>query len=133
MRFQILVGTHAEDGGWTEEVNEDGVKVKKQLPAKVYKANTNDDIIETERDLCKLFNAGPGFEKFRRVDSGQLPYRAPVVEPVVPTPNVTPQLPSDTLESMTVAELKAMAAEEEIDLSGITHKADIINAIRNQR
>jgi len=37
---------------------------------------------------------------------------------------------ADTLESMTVAQLKTLAEDEEIDLGGVTSKADILKCIR---
>lgn len=44
---------------------------------------------------------------------------------------VDPGVGEDTLDVMTVAQLKQHAAANDIDLTGITHKADIIAAIRN--
>ena len=57
----------------------------------------------------------------------------PVTDPArlnVPTTPSKASKPSNAeLEKMTVDELKDYAAEEEIDLKGATHKADIIKAI----
>lgn len=42
--------------------------------------------------------------------------------------------PSDSLEAMTIADLKALADDESIDLTGVANKkADIVNAIRIAR
>lgn len=41
--------------------------------------------------------------------------------------------PSDSLEAMTIAELKALAKDESIDLTGIHSKADIVAYIREAR
>lgn len=54
----------------------------------------------------------------------------PVVEPVMP-PN-TPTIP-DELEGLTVAQLKEIAETEEIDISDVKLKADIVGRIWGAR
>lgn len=46
----------------------------------------------------------------------------------------TPSIPpNDSLEAMTVAELKTLAEDEEIDLDGATKRNDILQRIRDAR
>jgi hypothetical protein len=84
---------------------------------RVYKAG---DIIETDYDLNR-FNA-PKAEKFQRI-TGE--------EAQAITQSQAAQAPVDeTLESMTLQELRNLAAEEELDLGNAKTKAEIIAAIR---
>jgi hypothetical protein len=46
------------------------------------------------------------------------------------SPINSPPTPDDALIKKTVTELKKIAAQEEIDLDGLTKKDDIANAIR---
>ena len=70
------------------------------------------EVIESNVDLEKRFG-----DKFRRV------YGTPEDERDEPTTG-------DDLERMTVKELQALAAEEEVDLRGMTKKEDLIKALR---
>ena len=66
-------------------------------------------------------------------DPDSVPVEEPVVEAVMP-PN-TPAIPED-LDVLTVAQLKDLADQEEIDISGLKVKADIVGriwAIREER
>ncbi len=65
------------------------------------------DIIDTEKDLHKIFGGG---RQFRRLHN-------------------TPTL-GDSLESKTIDQLKSLAEEEEIDLGGATKKSDILSRIQ---
>ena len=51
----------------------------------------------------------------------------------LPAPEIKPVPKADPLDSMTVKQLKAEAAKEEISLKGKKKKADIIAAIRERR
>lgn len=98
---------------------------------KIIKAGTPDRYIDTDRDLAKIFNAGPGHEKFRRI-YGDEPRTVPNASEVEQEeddgqPN---DLGQDTLDGMNLAELKAFAHGEDIPLNGATTKADIKAAIR---
>ena len=107
---------------------------------KVYEAG---NIIESEGDLVEKF----GTEKFERVDRRGRSYSEAEV-PVQRQPRMNradaepePIVRSDVavleagdeevdLEAMKLDELRAFAAEEEIDLGTATRKDDIIKAIR---
>jgi hypothetical protein len=87
------------------------------------------DIIETKDDLCTKFNdpGNPNNTKFELVnEAGQAITQA--------DPEVAPSVVhSDGLQSKTVHELKNLAEEEEIELSGATRKSQIIEIIRQAR
>lgn len=71
-------------------------------------------VVETEKDLLK-FNHGPFSQKFALVNAS--------VEEQIAKPNAT------EYTDYTVEELKLIADDEEIDIKGLTKKADIIAAI----
>lgn len=99
-RFKLLRGAHADDSG----VHEMG------------------EVFDTDQDL-NLMNA-PGGIKFEQVSKEE----EAAAEPPPPKDDVPPDT-GDDLEGMTVSELKSFAAEEEVDLTGVSRKADIIAAI----
>lgn len=80
------------------------------------------DVIETDTDLTRFNvpNAPPKFE----VVHGD------AVAAAAKKGFETVGVPADGLDAMTVADLRAMAAEEEIDLGGAATKAAIVAAIR---
>ncbi len=53
---------------------------------------------------------------------------APIAEPAV-----EPVAETDSLDSRTIAELKVIAAAEGVELTGLSLKADIIEAIETKR
>lgn len=113
--YEVIEGRHSEGRGRTR---------------KVYKRG---DRVTTPVDLEKKLNR-PGYPpKFRRVD-GVLPSQK--LGPPNPGDPYPTQLPPpqthgmDTLEAMTVEELRKYAAEEEIDLGPAKTKADILKAIK---
>ena len=75
-----------------------------------YKQYERGDVIETDVDLVKKFNR-PGSTKFERVEDNA-------------------SLNTDEFSAMTVAELRAFAEGEEIDLGEISRKSDILDALR---
>jgi hypothetical protein len=113
MKFRLMQGKHAH-----------GSKIDGSLV--VYRQG---DIIESDVDLEKKLK-----NKFQRVIDDAMPT---VRKPMVKTED-EPQLPKeegesdpgDTLEAMTVSQLKKFAAEEEIDLGTATKKSEIVNTIR---
>jgi len=76
------------------------------------------DIVETDKPLDKIMA-----NKFVRILEG-----ASATEEA-PTNKLDTEV-ADGLQNMTVAELKAFAADEEIDLGTATKKAEILNTIR---
>lgn len=74
------------------------------------------DTFESEYQLDSIHNS-PGSTKFER-----LPDTAPIGVAAA----------DDGYSSMTVTELRVLAAEEEIDLTGATRKVDVIDRIRSQ-
>ncbi len=105
-RFQLLDGRHAE-GSTTDD-----------LGRKVQKIYRKGDIVDTDKNLAKQFNS-PGCIKFRKLADG---------EQVVETEAGSTL--ADEYSKMTVADLKALASEEGIDLGNATKKDDIANIIR---
>lgn len=136
-RFKVLVGKHSEK-------DKDGV-------ARVYKANTPHDMVDSKSDLLK--QNSPGSTKFELVTDDYLLKRklppAPVVgrqaveppvpeepsAPPAPTPPAKPQ-PAQTpsgskkLDDMSLKELQDLATEEHIDLKGSKDLVEVRKAIR---
>jgi hypothetical protein len=101
----------------------------------VYKAKGPNNIVESEENLAAEFP-----EKFELVDMPyeQKPAKFPKKEseeaPVpVPAGLRTEEVYDDELETMTVAELKQLAEEEEVELHGGMRKDEIIESIREAR
>jgi hypothetical protein len=123
--FKILRGTH--DESIPEQRDKDG-NVTHPGVKRTFRAG---DVFESEYDLLKL-NA-PGCQKFALL-SGQVPVQTLPQEPAQPaaTPAVTTKEGiRSTLEGMSVKELRDMAAAEEIDVTGLSRKEDLINALVN--
>lgn len=136
MKFQVLHGTHY---CFTH---------KGKQPLK----HTKGDVIESDADLA-LHHNRPGSKRFSRVDNDTptrcsslitpeevvVPVKAPEPSPVEPLrsdedfvdPVEEATDPQDQFTGLTVAELKAIAQDEEIDLGDATRKADILNVLRS--
>jgi len=129
--FRLIAGSHVgmgPKGCQCDRCQFDRDAIKQGVPPKghIYERG---DIIESKSDLCLHFNA-PRAIKFERVDPSGRPVHdaAPNVQPAVnPSSRLADQ---DNLDNMTVEELRAFAAEEEIDLDNAVRKQDIIQAIR---
>lgn len=78
------------------------------------------DVFKSASDLLKH---NRGHRKF------ELLAETPQVQQTAPTSTLTSE-PTDELSGRTVAELRAMAEEDEIDLGGATKKEDILRIIR---
>lgn len=128
MKFKVLRGKHAEGR------NPDGSQ-------RVYQQG---EVVDSVSDLSRLNSSGA--VKFERID--EAPRGTPAREPVVAAapgfvaaapgfvnaPAAAPPVPAqDGLDSMTVADLKSLAEEEEIDLAGARYKDDMIAKIRLAR
>jgi hypothetical protein len=72
-------------------------------------------IVESAADLLK-YNCGPMSQKFELVGA--------TAEEVIAKPNAT------EFTDYTVEELKLIADDEEVDIKGLTKKADIIEALQ---
>lgn len=107
--FKILAGQHVADG-------------------KVYHKG---EVVESTVDLEKT----QGANKYKRVSGTPATEPETPAEPSTETPVTEPSGmdSADTLDAMTVADLKELAADEEIDLGGAHLKADIIAAIQKSR
>ncbi len=127
-RYRLLAGKHAQK----EENPQTGQKENK-----IYKRG---DVFESKHDLLK-FNAGPGAMKFEKVEDTQpakaagttRPPATPSREAVHGTPEPPPRNMNEflaALDKMSEKDLRALAAEEEIDLKGAKTKDDILKAIR---
>lgn len=105
MRFELLAGAHT-DG----EVSQ-GNRV-------IYRPG---DVIETDVDLAKMF----GSDKFRKMDESEpnTPKKRPQSQQVVTVPT------REELNKMSMADLRALAAEEEIDVSTTSKKEEVVNMI----
>lgn len=105
MRFELLAGAHTEG-----EVSQ-GTRV-------IYHPG---DIIESDVDLAKMF----GSEKFRKMDESE-----PNVAKKRSQSQQTITIPTrEELNKMSMADLRALAAEEEIDVSTTSKKEEVVNMI----
>lgn len=110
-RFRVLRGVHAEK-------DDDGV-------IRTYEARTDadgnpiGDIVDSKSDLCKPPHNTRGSIRFQRVDD---------VEPIKSV--LGPD--NDDLSAKTLAELRALAEEHQIDLGEAVRKADILETIRSE-
>jgi len=104
--FELLSGVHSEglDANGGPRIYEPG------------------DVIQTTRDLGLLNYPGMN-PRYKEVEE-------PIVEPSLPREKTAKANPSGGWEAMTVAELRSLAAEEEIDLKDATKKNEIISLIR---
>ena len=84
---------------------------------RVYDAGS---VVDSKSNLLR-FNQ-PGAVKFQALPDSTLLDSTPVSEPDTE--------PTDLLENMTVADLRKLAEEEEINLDGTTRKDQIVAAIR---
>lgn len=135
--FRVLVGEHLGDGPAGCECDAclaSGGK-NHRYAAKRYNLKTgapldpggyDNDLIESKVDLELRFNAGPFSRKFERVHAHQLT-QAPATATVTATVTATNQA---ALEEMSLQQLVALAAEEEIDLKGARTKEAVIKAMR---
>ncbi len=114
-RFRLLRGVHGDKNG----------KYKKG------------DIIETETDLVEKFNADGFPAKFQRLEDTP-DKRKPDTSSVAvldpeededSDPGDTDEFTREDIESMNVKELRELAEENEIDISGAKGKQAILKAI----
>lgn len=128
-KFRLLVGKHSQ--------KEDGVLV-------TYKPN---DVFECTTDLVERFNTpssrkfeyveddprtSPGRVAYPHLEKEKGPERAerPAPAPSAPVAPKAPPFGGKNLDAMSPEQLKALAAEEEIDLRGATKKEDMLKILR---
>lgn len=83
------------------------------------------DIIDSKSDLMR-FNS-PGAIKFEKIESGRLPENTPTLDS---STTAVIKKENDGLEAMSIAELRKMAEEEEIDIKAAKTKDQLVAAIR---
>ena len=115
MKFKLLAGAHIcadttkPKISYLPNIPED----QKVYPDKRYRQG---DIIETDQDLCAMFNQDGVPPKFERVDQYA---QAGMVA-----------APKDGLDDLTVKALKELAEAYEIDLKGASVKDQIVAILR---
>lgn len=144
-KFRLMVGGFEQSGEDKLDAEGNVVLDPSGNPVKTTRAYKTGDIIHTDTDMSQ-FNGGPGmtpkFERLHNAEPRRVSSPAPVPHVPVAAVETTPEEeqtesdesdelpPSDTYDSMTVAELKAHAKAEEINIQGLSKKEDIIAAIR---
>lgn len=130
-RFRVLIGTHLDQGPAGCECQGClGDKGRNHLyRARLHEAvrvgpniegpdapDWDGDIINSKVDLCARFNMGPNSTKFERVreDAVNVPYQ--------------PQQPS--YDGLSLAQLIAIAQEEEIDLKGASKREEVLKLVK---
>lgn len=111
--YEVLAGRHSTGRGRNRVVAKKG------------------DLVTTHIDLEKRFNV-PGFPaKYRKVEGVAPSQKLGKIEPQPVNTLPPPQTHGmETLDSMTIEELRKYAAEEEIDLGQAKTKGQILDAIK---
>jgi len=135
-RFKLVAGHYAVGGNNAVEKNGKRVSTSDATPFKLY---SKGDIVESDQDLAAKCNS-PGSVKFQRLDGNndpelmtmdQLLEQQRQIESAIAARESTDP-PEDGLEDLTVAELRELSLEKpDVDLTGLTKKDDIIDAIRS--
>lgn len=142
-KFRVMAGIHIGPDKSEKPIevkDQAGNVIQTKYPSKTYPQGS---IVNSDVDLVKKHG-----EKFQYVSGNERPLRAPGPDAqsrreeqeeklgVVHVPGESDESEEDEgddLESMTVADLKAYAGDNEIDLGGAHKKDDIIQAIRDSR
>lgn len=114
-KYRVMSGRHAQGIDDRQVIN--GEPNPRYGKPRIYLTG---DVVESDTDLVRRFNSRDSIKFQRLTDDAPGSSWAP--DPVNPD--------ADGLTAMTVQELRAHAAAEEIDLAGATKKEDIIAAIR---
>lgn len=117
MLFKLLRGYHRD---WSFKFDRDT-----RQRTTVKRMYSPGESVESDRDLCKLFNR-PGSIKFERLPD------PPQAQSFQGQQNAvaTAVKESPDLDGMTVRDLQALAEEEEIDLGGAKTKDQMVKTIR---
>lgn len=116
MAFKLLRGYHRD---WSHKIDRD--TRQRTTTKRMFKPG---EVVESEKDLAKLFNR-PGSVKFERLPDPPQAQISQSQETVA-----VQRKPDVDLEAMTVRDLRELAEQEEIDLSGATTKEQIVKALR---
>ena len=111
-KYKVLAGRHVENG------------------VRFYKGGPNGDIFESDKNILK-FNVRGFPPKFALVSALVDEATTSQGEPEIDPEQSSADLDKD-LVAMTIDELKAFAAEGEIDIKGLTKKDDIIRRIQEK-
>lgn len=114
-KFQVLRGIHAQRDGPKNAEGRRGVTT--YLAATNADGSPAGDVVESDVDLTKHNKAGR--PKFARI---------PEVEPIKSVLGT----PDDDLSTKTLADLRVLADEHQIDLGDATLKADVLETIRSE-
>ena len=113
MRFELMMGSHTEG----------------EVAEKTRKIYNRGDVITTDVNLAAVFGAN----KFRKMDESEpsrATSKAATTKPEIDSPIATAVLPTrEGLNKLTNKELRAFAAEEEVDVETCTSKEDLVNTI----
>ena len=107
--FRVLHGRHVEG----------------KTPDGKQRTYVQGDIVDSQSDLT-CFNS-PGAIKFEKIESGRMPENTPAL---AGSPATVAEKENDGLEAMSLAELRKMAEEEEIDVKTAKTKDQVIATIR---
>lgn len=114
-KFRVLVGAHLGRGPQGCEceacLKSAGVNHVYQMRGPKDPPGYDGDVIESEVDLVARHNRGPGSVKFERVEE------AAQAQAAMP------------YEKMSLAQLLAVAAEEEVDLRGASKREDVLRVL----
>ncbi len=118
-RWQVRTGKHMANSGATFKAGQKFI------------TKENLEIFNTDKDNPKYIDLGEVSEKeyldwFAKQGATATNDGSTAVD-------TSTKQPEDSLEAMTVADLKALADDEEIDIHGLTRKDDILKAIRDAR
>lgn len=119
-KFRLEVGIHIGDGPKGCDCDNCTLEDGKNH---VYEEG---DIINSAQDLARRHNAGPGSTKFTRVSDDYDPNENSTKKSVVSEMEEN-QVPID---KMTMPQLREYGRRLGVDLSGVTRKEDVLNAIR---
>lgn len=129
-KYRLLIGSHSETT-FEYETDDKGVRRETKADTRVY---TQGDCFESANQFLEEKH---GKEKFQKLDdnydisvhqAAQTGFRPPVPMPQEPAQNPVPQTPVDFNE-WNEDELRAYAAEEEINIGNAKTKAALIKAI----
>lgn len=125
-KYRIKTGSYGQPGGMDTNGN--------PMPGKLFRANTKHDVFETDRDMVAHNPL-----KYELV-SEDVPVSQPLTQSA--SDNVHQEVEgeeeeldgyadpdNESLEAMTVPQLRKLAEEEEVDISGLKTKQEFVKAL----